>query len=154
VQAQTNPKVEFMGERGPKPGTPKPIESGRKAGTPNKITLDLVKTLREMGFDPAAAVVEVHLEAKKQYQASEEVLAIINEEREQYDDADEPRVYVRREVRGRNSEFLKVMASTAAELMSYTYPKRKALDRLPGENPEDDGAPLKQVVLYVPSNGR
>lgn len=134
-----------------KPGHKK--AGGRAVGTPNKVTFDLIQTLREMGFDPAAALVKAHLEAVKQYEATEEVVAIINEEKEEYTDAETPRVYVRREIRGRSAEYLKIVAKTAADLMDYTYPKRKAVDVLPGENNNGD-APMKQVVLYVPANGR
>lgn len=139
---------------GPKPGTPKPIGSGRVAGTPNRITFDIVHTLREMGFDPLAELVNVNREAMRQYEATEEVLAIVHEEQDkEYSDDEEPRMYVRREIKGRSADFLKIVASTCAEVAQYVYPKRKALDHLPNGN-GNDGGKVKQVVLYVPSNGR
>lgn len=100
----------------PTPGRPPgsaPKSGGRKKGTPNKITFDLIQTLREKGFDPAAALVECHVEAMK--------------------------LYKRRQA-ATNGAFggsaLDTATRAAGDLMEFVYPKRKAIE-LTGKDGDD-----------------
>lgn len=96
-----------MGKRGPKQGVKKAAGSGRKKGQPNKRTWELISVLEEKGYDPAAKLIQLGLEAEESYMAL-----------------------------NRNSEnapqFLKVAKDAASDLMRYVYPQRKALDLTTG----------------------
>ncbi len=124
---------------------------GRNKGTPNKITRDLLDKLDELGFDPAEALVYVHNQAVKQYEKSEEVLALIRDAVQNPHD-ESKNVYIKKELRGRSAEFLKIVESSASHIMQYTHPKRKAIEH--SLNPDSKPLGFQQVVLYVPDNGR
>lgn len=103
-----------MARGGSKPGERR---GGRAPGTPNKITFDLMNTLKEQGFDPAAELVKIHIEAMAQYQKRLEASPT-----------------------GFGSVgLLQIAKDSAADLMEYVYPKRKAVE-LTGK----DGADLFQ----------
>lgn len=78
---------------------------GRKKGTPNKVTLDLLKTLEEKGFEPAAEMVLIHNEAMKLY-----------------------RDKVKTQKGWGAGPALDTAKSAVAELMRYCYPQRKAVE--------------------------
>lgn len=87
---------------GAKPGERR---GGRKKGTPNKITLDLIQTLQAKGFDPAAELVKTHAEAMKLYR------------KKMKDD------------RGWGAgPALDIAQRCASDLMEYVYPKRKSVE--------------------------
>lgn len=78
---------------------------GRSKGTPNKITFDLIQTLRGKGFDPAAELVKTHAEAMKLY-------------RDRMKNA-----------KGYGAcTALDIAQRSASDLMEYVYPKRKSVE--------------------------
>lgn len=88
------------------------------AGRPDKLGLaikhDLLTTLREKNFNPAASMIEIHLEAKKRY---EEIL--------------------KKKTNGFGAaSYLGIMARTGEVLMEYVYPKLQRTE-LTGENGQD-----------------
>lgn len=58
-----------MAKRGRKPGGTKTPGSGRKKGTPNKITLDLITALEENNLAPVARIKRVWAKLKPGHQA-------------------------------------------------------------------------------------
>lgn len=52
-----------------KPGQPKPANSGRKAGTPNKSTQEMLAVFEEFRYDPARALCELLPELEPSQQA-------------------------------------------------------------------------------------
>jgi hypothetical protein len=78
---------------------------GRKKGTPNKITFELIETLRAKGFDPAAELVQVHYEAMKLYRAK-----------------------VKDNKGWGAGPALDTACKAASDLMEYVYPKRKSVE--------------------------
>ncbi len=97
-----------------KKGDKRPENSGRKVGSKNKdsspLTLDLVKTLREMGHDPAAFQVEICVEAMKRYRA-----------------------IMKTKGKFGAASALHVAERANAELLKYIYPTRKAVEGTNGE---------------------
>lgn len=84
--------------------------AGAKKGAPRisatQLRLDLVETLRENGFDPAAKLIEVHTEAMRRYR--------------------------QRWSNSRNGfgaqGYLQIAHESAKDLMEFIYPKRKAVE--------------------------
>lgn len=79
--------------------------SGRKKGTPNKKTVELLQTLQKYNFDPAEALVHCYKEAQK--------------------------IFEYRKKRGNLAGALVAldrMESPAAELAQYVFPKKKAIE--------------------------
>ena len=97
-----------------------PKTGGRKKGTPNKITLDLVALLEEQGFSPAAKLVENHALAMKEYERAAEIFDAIQDKR-----ADYKLVPLHND---NACNYLKLAQGAASDLMSYVYPKRKAIE--------------------------
>lgn len=92
-----------MAGKGQPKGTPKPKASGRKKGVPNKITFELMQTLREMNFDPAVKLLQLAMKAEKAHD----------------------RVGVFHENSG---SFLKAAIEATGRLSRMVYPDRKATD--------------------------
>lgn len=93
--------------------------AGRKPGIPNSmpnpLRFDLLETLREKGFDPAANLVEVHLAALEMYKE-------------------------RCAAGGFGAVgFLGIARESAKDLMEFVYPKRKSVELTGAE-----GSPLFQ----------
>lgn len=93
---------------------------GRKKGTPNKITLDLIANLKAEGFDPAAKLIETHALAMIEFQRASDIHDAIQSKRIDYkmiplshDSA---------------SAYLTVAQNACKELMKYSYPQRKAVE--------------------------
>ena len=99
------------------------VTRGKKL--PRQITRDLFDKLTDMGFDPAEALVNVHREAWSQYE----------------------------EFKGTKvaAEYLRIVESSASNMMQYTHPKRKSIEHNVKDE-KDLGA--AQVVFYLPKNGR
>jgi hypothetical protein len=93
--------------------TKKVKKGGRVRGTPNKKTLDLIKTLQDKNFDPAAKLVEVYAESLKLYKYK-----------------------VKHQKGWGAGECLSVARGAAADLMQYCYPKRKSIE-LTGKDGKD-----------------
>lgn len=93
---------------------------GRKKGTPNKRTKELVEILEAKGYSPVAELIRIASIAEKEYERVEEIFDAIQDKRASYEMTPlaEPNT----------CGFLKVMQSSASDIMQYTYPKRKALD--------------------------
>lgn len=125
-------------------GRKKQKNSGRKKGTTNRRTRELLEILDQLGFEPLTEIIRVNREAWKEYDRCSEIHDALQENRFQLgmkslvEETDAPK-------------YLKLAESSAAEVMQYTFPKRKAVEHT-GEN----GKPLEatQVVLYLPNNGR
>jgi hypothetical protein len=103
-------------------------KAGRPKGAPNKITLDLIQTLKDKGFDPAAELVKCHAEAMKLY---------------------------RTKVKQTNSwgagPALDIAQRCASDLMEYVYPKRKSVE-LSGADGQDLFQSLTQMFKNVVDN--
>lgn len=81
---------------GPKPGSPKA----------SPLRFDLLEILRAKGFEPAAALVEVHQLARAQYAAR-----------------------LKKSANGFGAQgYLDIARSSATDLMEFIYPKRKAVE--------------------------
>lgn len=105
---------------GGKPGVP-------KAKT-NELRLDLLETLRSKGFDPAAAVVEIHLEARKQYTNR-----------------------IRKSANGFGAVgFLDIASRTAEHVMEFVYPKL-ARSELTGAHGKDLFQSFTDLVKQIAS---
>lgn len=90
----------MAGPGGKRPG------AGRKPGSPNVVTAalkyNLIETLTELGFDPAAQLAKVHLEAMERYEGLKG---------------------------GRGSiGYLGIARESAKDLMEFVYPKRKSVE--------------------------
>ena len=82
---------------------------GRKKGSFNRITSDLIEQLNGMGFNPVAELIEIIDEAKtsfKQERGTKEAPA-----------------------------YLGIAARGASDLMKYVYPQRRAVDHTSGGKP-------------------
>lgn len=112
---------------GSKPGERR---GGRKKGAPNKKTLDLIKTLEEQGYDPVAELIRIAMLAEKEYERAEEIFDAIQEARI------EKKLVPLSESTA--PTYLKIMQSSASDLMNYIYPKRKAIEHT-GANGKDLG---------------
>lgn len=86
-------------------GAKKPPTSGRKKGTPNKVTGDIIETLKSLGHDPAAIQVHLYNEAMKGY-------------------------YKRLKLKNEwgATGMLHAAIQANGDLMKYVYPTRKAVD--------------------------
>jgi hypothetical protein len=88
-----------------KPGSPKPANSGRKKGTPNKKTKEFMQLLQDENFDPAKELIRCYREARAIF-----------------------------ELRKRNGNLVGAMialgqaSDTAGDLAQYSYPKKKAIE--------------------------
>lgn len=76
--------------------------SGRTKGSPNRRTWDLVETLEKLGFDPLAKLVQLALDGEQDYKQNRN-----NEMGPQY---------------------FSTTVKACTEMLSYVYPKRKAID--------------------------
>ena len=97
--------------RGNKPGTPRPEGAGRRAGTPNKRTLDMVAKLEAAGLDSIAEIVWVIAEAKACYEL------VKNDPTDKFDP---------------KPPYLKIISDNAMDLNRFLYPTRKAVDHTSG----------------------
>lgn len=96
----------IVGNRGNSVTTVKKKKTGgRKKGTPNRVTLDLIQTLTDMGHEPAAHHVKIFNEAMKNYEKKKKA----------------------KNDWGANGA-LDTAQKANAELMKYTYPTRKAVE--------------------------
>jgi len=118
----------------------KPKTGGRKAGTPNRLTLDLIETLQEKGFDPAAELIRVNIEAWKEYNRASEIFDAIQDKRIAYD--------LVPLTESEASTYLKIAQDSAKDLMKYVYPQRKAVE-LSGQNGKDLFQSFNDLVMKV-----
>jgi hypothetical protein len=116
---------------------------GRVAGTPNKVTRDLIDELNAKGYSPVAALIETAYKADKEF---ERIKAI--ERRVNRDLTEEEQTIMTGDTA---LNWLKLSASAAADILPYVYPKRKAV-----EHSGPNGTPLNpsQTIIYIPANGR
>lgn len=86
----------------PKKGCKKPDGAGRKKGTPNKRSWEIVRVLHKAGFDPAAKLIQLTLDAEEDY------------------------------LKNRKNDlgpgYLATASRNCAELCKFVYPTRKAVD--------------------------
>lgn len=123
-------------------GKGEPKSGGRKKGTPNKRTRELIEILDQHGFCPASALIETHTIAMKEYHRAGEIFDAIQDKRADYDmiplAADEA------------TKYLKIAQDAAKEMMAYVYPKRKPIDSAPVN---DDDANQKIEAKWVIKQG-
>lgn len=93
---------------------------GRSVGAPNKITLDLIKTLQTEGFDPAAELVRTHALAMIEFERQAEIHDAIQEKR-----ASLEMVPINH---GEGAAYLSIAQNACKDLMRYCYPQRKAVE--------------------------
>jgi hypothetical protein len=94
----------------------KPKTGGRKKGTPNKVSSDIVETLETLGHNPAAVQVEIFNESWNAYK----------EKKEAMEKAPNPEEKQRA---GWGMSTLLLTAERAnTELMKYVYPTKKSID--------------------------
>jgi hypothetical protein len=108
------------------PGSPK--TGGRKKATPNKKTQDLIDILESKGYSPAAELIRIAAIAEKEYDRSAEIFDAIQDAR-----------IAKKLIPLSESTaptYLKIMQSSASDMMNYVYPKRKAVE-LTGEGGKD-----------------
>ena len=108
---------------------------GRTKGVPNKRTKELCDILSSKGYDPVAELIRVSKLAEKEYDRADEIFDKIQDDRakaEMMPLYTEPKCDV----------YLKIMQSSASDIMQYVHAKRKALDA----NIKTEDAPL--VVVY------
>lgn len=107
----------MAGRNGSAPGERR---GGREKGTPNKRTWDLVQKLEELGFDPAAKLIQLTLDAEAEYARSKEIHDRIQENR---DDAD-----IKGYFADTGPAYLGIASRNCADLLKFVYPQRKAVD--------------------------
>lgn len=88
-----------------KPGTPKPANSGRKKGTPNKKTLEFQIILQNNNFEPGEEFIYLYREQMKIFEQ--------RKKDERFDGA---------------LEALSDAAQTLNNICQYVYPKKKAIE--------------------------
>lgn len=88
-----------------KTGQPRPANSGRKKGSPNKKTVEFLTILEEKNFSPGEELIYVYQEAKKLYQWRKK----------------------NRNISGAVT-CLDTMATTADKICQFVYPKKKAVE--------------------------
>jgi hypothetical protein len=84
-------------------GQKKMPSQGRKKGTPNKRSWDIVHNLEKLGFDPAAKLVQLTLDAEAEFK----------KHRRRPQDA---------------APYLATASNGCAKLMRFVYPERRAVD--------------------------
>lgn len=116
---------------------------GRKPGTPNRVTRDLIEELNAKGYSPVAALIETAFRAEKEFDRIKAVEARVNR-----DLTDDEQTIMTGDTA---LNWLKLSASCAADILPYVYPKRKAV-----EHSGPNGTPLNpsQTIIYIPANGR
>lgn len=102
-------------------GVPRHDKAGRTAGTPNKRTVDLLKTLSDLGYDPVAKMVEYGLAAEQEFKLARAREQASLEARERGENV---KIYHDYDT----TEYLKIAQTSAKEVMAYAYPKRKAME--------------------------
>lgn len=117
---------------------------GRKAGTPNKRTLDLVAQLRKIGYDPVAELIEAGNLAKQEWLAHAERLEAIDEALQ--NETFSPKLLTN--LSDKPYEYLKIMQGTAAAVMPYLFPKRKAVE-ITGEDGGDIFKTFGDIALSI-----
>lgn len=129
-----------MGARGPKPGCEK--NGGRKAGTPNKITTDLIAELEALGYHPVAELIETIRDAKEEYRRSKEIHDKIQDNRNDME--------IKSYVADTGPQYLSIAAKAAGDLMKFVYPTRKAIDHTSGGDSFKSLADLFSGVVSSP----
>lgn len=102
---------------------------GRTKGTPNVPTFDLIATLKEKGFEPAAALVEVYTEAMALYKKK-------NKDNKGWG----------------AGPALDTAGRAASDLMEYVYPKRKSVE-LTGKEGADLFQSLTSLFKKIADSG-
>lgn len=102
------------------PGNPKPEKAGRRKGVANKRTRELISILDAAGYCPVADLIETAAIARQEYDRAAEIFDAIQEKRCDYklvplSESTAP-------------TYLKIMQSSAADIMPYLYPKRKSIE--------------------------
>jgi hypothetical protein len=87
---------------------------GRKRGTPNKKTQELLGLLEEKNFNPAEKLISVYRRAIKSFDNSKG------------SSGQGPDM---------TFKYLEIAEKAASDLMQYVYPKRKAIDHTSGGQP-------------------
>ena len=130
-------------------GKKKPTKTGgRKKGTPNKRTVELLEILEEEDFCPAQALIRIHRMALKQYEVFDQVIDQIKAAMEGEDQATIIRSLELAGRLGYNAPtYLSISEQAARDVMNYAFPRRKAIEFKP---PSEGG----QVIFFIPSNGR
>ena len=103
-----------------KPRTKVFKNAGRKKGSPNKRSWDLVETLEKLGFDPLAKLVQLTLDGEVDY-------------KENRHNEMGPMYYA-------------TTVKACTEMLSYVYPKRKAIDITSAGQKIDSLASLLQMA--------
>lgn len=107
-----------------------PKTGGRRKGTPNKRTRELVAILDEHGYCPIADAIWVAAVAKKEYERSGEIYDAIQDERTKQD--------VRTPLVDTAPDYLRIVQTSALGIAPYAFPKRKSI--------EFDGANAKDFI--------
>jgi hypothetical protein len=84
----------------------RPPGAGRKKGTPNKVTADIIQTLKDAGHEPAAEHIKLFKEALRVYKLKQK----------------------RRGNEWGGAGFLDLAVKANGDLMKYVYPTRKAVE--------------------------
>lgn len=93
---------------------------GRKKGTPNKDTLDLVKALNDAGYSPIADLIFVSEQAKKEYERCDEIYDAIQDTKKKNG--------ITTPTQDMAPVYLGLIEKTAADIMPYLFPKRKSVE--------------------------
>lgn len=101
-------------------GIPGHPNSGRRKGTPNKRTRELIAILDEHGYCPIADLIETAALAKKEYQRCELIHDAI---------CDSKAVQgIRTPTQDTAPQYLALIQKSAAEIAPYLFPRRKAIE--------------------------
>ena len=104
-------------KNGSKPGE---YRGGRKKGTPNKRTLALMEILNDAGYSPVAELIRIAAIAEKEYDRAGEIYDAIQDAR-----IEKGRVPLTESIA---PTYLSIMQKSAADIMPYLYPRRKAVE--------------------------
>lgn len=102
-----------------KPGDPRPAKAGRKSGSVNLRTQDLVDLLESLNYSPVAKLIEVGAKAEAAYEKASTSTDQLT--------------------RSTAHSYLRIAQSSASDLMPYLFPKRRAVEHTGAE-----GQPLFQ----------
>ncbi len=110
---------------------------GRIKGTPNASTKRLVAILEDADFCPITKLMNVYALAEKEYARSGEIYDAIMDKRADYKLAPQE---------DSAPKYLAIMERSAADLMPYLYPRRKALELDVGEKTVQSFTELMQSL--------
>lgn len=124
------------------------LAKGRPKGSLNQRSIEFAETLARHNFNPAEALMECYVEARKIYDSYALIYDAIRKAKSNDAGYDVP-------LEDKAHTYLKIAADVAKEIASYTYPKLKSIEKdkpneaLNGMSPEQRLEAMRQAVKYL-----